>query len=73
MRQIVATAVFILSMYLGIRDGNVALFQRHSEEPVAVYSMQVSMLPERDRQALREGIPIHSRLQLAQLLEDYLS
>ena len=73
MRQIVATAVFILSMYLGIRDGNLALFQWHSEEPVAVYSMQVSMLPERDRQALREGIPIHSRLQLAQLLEDYLS
>jgi len=63
----------VLSLYLGIHDGKLALFREGHLTPVQVYSRSVSTYPQKDQNALRAGIPIKSKRQLAELLEAYLS
>ena len=73
MRRITATMLLFLWLFLGVHSGQLALLQEDSKDPLQIYPLSVSMLPEADRQSLMQGIPIDSQLQLAQLLEDYLS
>ena len=73
MRRILLSAVMMLSLFLGVYKSRLALLDDTSADPVAVYPLAVSMLPEADQLALSRGIPIGSGLDLARLLEDYLS
>lgn len=73
MRRITTTMLLFLWLFLGVHRGQLALLEEGSADPLQVYPMSVSMLPEADRQSLIQGIPIDSKLQLAHLLEDYLS
>ena len=73
MKQNVAAALILLILYLGIHEGRVALLQSGTPEPVEIFSQMVTMLPEFDQQALRDGIPIRSRDHLTRLMEDFLS
>ena len=63
----------ILSFLLGVHEGKLALWRENAVQPEMVFPCPVEMLPEADRQALRNGIRIDSREDLARLLEDYLS
>ena len=63
----------ILSFILGIHDGHLALWKENKTAPEVVFPCPVELLPEADRRALAEGIPITSERELARLLEDYLS
>ena len=63
----------VLSLYLGVYNGNLALMREGSDSPVQVYRYSVSMYPEADRQELERGIPIRNERHLAELLEAYLS
>lgn len=65
--------ILVLSLYLGIHNGNLALFREGHIEPVQVYPRSVSDYPQKDQNALRSGIPITGKRQLAELLEIYLS
>lgn len=69
-RQIAALA---LTFLLGIQDGYIALWKDGDPKPVEVFPFRAQMLPQADQQALEKGIRIENSLQLAQLLEDYLS
>ena len=73
MKRIAATMLLFLWLFLGVHGGQLALLEEGSTDPLQVYPMSVSMLPEADRQSLIQGIPIDSQQKLAQLLEDYLS
>ena len=65
--------ILVLTLYLGVHNGNVALFRKGHTVPVQVYPYPVSSFPEKEQNALAAGIPITSRKQLAELLEAYLS
>ena len=67
------TVLAALYLLLGTWKGYVALFEKGSEEPRQIFPCPVDALPEADRQALQEGIPIRNPRDLQQALEDYLS
>ena len=63
----------IFSLYLGISDGNLALFRTGSPTPVQVYPYPVSAYPYAEQKALQYGILIENDEHLASLLENFLS
>ena len=60
------------SLYLlGESAGRVAVFGRDNPgTPVTVTDIAMSSLRERDRQLISDGLPVSTREELAQLLED---
>lgn len=67
-----ACLLLIFSLILGNYNGRIALWDRKTQSRT-VFSRPVAALPPADQAALDRGIPIDSREQLIQLLEDYLS
>ena len=65
--------ILVLSLYLGIHNGKLALFREGYAEPLQVYPRSVADYPKKDQLALGAGIPITSKQQLRELLEAYLS
>ena len=65
--------LFALYLLLGSWKGYVALFEKGSDEPRQIFPCPVDSLPEADRRALEEKIPIRNSRDLQQALEDYLS
>lgn len=62
-----------LYLLLGTWKGYVALFESGKEEPRQIFPCPVDTLPEADRLALEEKIPIRNQRDLQKALEDYLS
>ena len=58
---------------LGVQNGYVALWKDGNPEPLRVFPYLAENLPEADRLALEQGIHLDNRLQLIELIEDYLS
>lgn len=73
MKRSVLYLSLVFTFLLGIHDGYVALWTDSTEKPAYVFPYQASILPEPDRKALEEGIPIENNAQLQAILEDYLS
>ena len=65
--------ILLLGFILGCYRGHVALWEEGNPKPLIQYPYPISLLPPADQAALREGIPIADQLELARLLEDYLS
>ena len=65
--------LIVVSLFLGLHGGNLALVDGSTGKPVKIYPLSVSMLPRADQEKLREGIAIDSEEELSRLLEDYLS
>lgn len=63
----------ILSCFLGVHNGQLALWRENASQPEMVFPCPVQLLPETDRRALAEGIPVNSSQELARLLEDFVS
>ena len=56
---------------LGEMDGNVAIFDgAGSSPPLTVTGIEMDSLRQRDREMIAAGLPVASREELAQLLED---
>ena len=68
-----ASLILALYLLLGSWKGYVALFENGKEEPRQIFPCPVSTLPEADRQALEQKIPVRNQRDLQQVLEDYLS
>jgi len=66
-------ATLLLSFLLGNHKGYLALWKEDCPEPYQIFPIKVDSLPEADQQSLAQGIPARSELELAQLLEDFLS
>ena len=63
----------IFGFLLGISDGYIALWKDGNADPVRVFPYKAETLPIADQQALESGIHLDSKMELVQLLEDYLS
>jgi len=66
-------SLLALYLLLGSWKGYVALFEKDAQEPRQIFPCPVDTLPEADRMALEEKIPIRNQRDLQQVLEDYLS
>lgn len=67
------TLSLLSAFLLGSHKGYLALWKEDDPEPYQIFPVKISSLPEADQQALEQGIPARSDLELAQLLEDFLS
>ena len=67
------TLLLALYLLLGSWKGYVALFEKGQEEPRQIFPCPVSALPDADRAALEQKIPVRNQRDLQQILEDYLS
>ena len=56
---------------VGLWQGHVAVFHQGAAMPETVLEMPADALPEADRAALTQGIPVNTPEELAALLEDY--
>ena len=72
LRRILCPAL-LLGLLLGVHEGRIALWVQGQSQPLQVFPYSAASLPDADYLALEKGIPIESRDQLNQLLEDYLS
>lgn len=63
----------LLGMILGVSRGYVAIWKDEDPQPWLVTKMPAALLPERDREALKKGIPLPNDEALTKALEDYCS
>ncbi len=66
-------SILILSLYLGLHNGYIALWNTEQPEPLHVFPYKAALFPKIDRNALEEGIPLDNAEHLNKLLEDFLS
>jgi len=69
----IAGVLLLWLFLLGNHKGYLALWKDGGREPFQIFPVKVDSLPESDRQRLDDGIQARSDLELAALLEDYLS
>ena len=69
----ILTLLLTLSLYLGMYNENVALYDSNNPAPLQVFPYPVSLLPKADQEALKSGIRVSSKEELLQLIEDYFS
>ena len=65
--------ILLLTLYLGLSDGYLAVFRQGDPQPMQVLPYHSSLFPQEDRQALNKGIPFTSEAELSKLLEDFTS
>ncbi len=73
MKQRTLPYIVLLGYLLGCHQGRIALWKDANPNPVQVFPYHITFLPAADQQLLMEGIYASNELELAQLLEDYLS
>lgn len=66
-------AMLALMFLLGNHKGYLALWKEDRPEPYQIFPVKVESLPEADQKVLSRGIRARSDLELAGLLEDFLS
>ena len=71
-RQLTAY-LLLYGFLLGVHNGNIALWKDDDPNPIKVFPYCASALPQKDQEALRNGIKINDLNDLTKLLEDYLS
>lgn len=54
-------------------QGKIAVFKNDDTIPIDVYDSYVSVLPQHDRELLKNGIRTESTSELQQIIEDYTS
>lgn len=73
MRTLCCLAALTLSLYLGLHNGYLALWNTEASEPEQVFPYRAALYPKIDQRELEKGIPISDQMQLQQLLEDLTS
>ena len=65
--------LILLIGYLGLYNGQLALYGQNRAIPETLLPYRVEMFPEADQKALKNGIPYESETELNRLMEDFLS
>ena len=52
-------------------NGKIALFRENSEKPYQIFEIETYLLPDADRQMLKEGIFAEDEETLRKILEDW--
>lgn len=67
------TAALAVMFLLGNHKGYLALWKEDRPDPYQIFPVKVESLPPSDQESLARGIRARSDLELAGLLEDFLS
>ena len=67
----ICSAVLMLAMLLGTKNGHLALWKEEDPLPCRIFPVRTDTLPPADQLLLRRGIRVESAEALQQLLEDY--
>lgn len=54
-------------------DGKIAVFKNEENIPLEIFDSYAAVLPEADRELLRNGIRVNSTEELQKIIEDYTS
>lgn len=54
-------------------QGKIAVFKNEENIPIEVYESYISVLPQHDRELLKDGIKVTSTEELQKVIEDYTS
>ena len=73
LKHIILYSIAFTGFTLGISRGYLALWQDGQPEPLQIYSLPATSLPEADQALLRNGIKAETVAELTSLLEDFLS
>lgn len=73
MRKHLRRAAVLLSLYLGLHNGYIALWNTNSAQPERVFPYRAVLYPKIDQSQLSEGIPISDEEHLMRLLQDFMS
>lgn len=68
----ICTLVPILGLLLGIYEGRLALWTSDTVRPYQIFDIREDSLPPADRLQLRQGIPLTSREELWEILENFM-
>ena len=63
----------ILTFFLGLREGNIALWPSGCDEPAQVFPYRAETLPPSVRSALEEGIPFDNAAEALETAENFFS
>ena len=66
-------SALLFGFLLGVSNGYIALWTDGNPDPARIFPYKAENLPIADQQALEQGIHLDDELELAHLLEDYLS
>lgn len=67
------TAALAVMFLLGNHKGYLALWKEGQPDPYQIFPVKIASLPPSDQESLARGIRARSDLELAGLLEDFLS
>ncbi len=67
--------ISVTENYYTVRDfnGKVAVFKNDETTPTTVFEAYTSLLPEKDRQRLQNGIRVENKEELQKIIEDFTS
>ena len=60
-----------IQYFLGEFKGNLAIFKSNSATPIEILDVQLSSLPERDIERIKNGIVADSLAEIIKIVEDY--
>ena len=66
-------AVLLAGDLLGIRGGRVALWKRDDPKPLRIFPWSATMMPQKIRSALEQGIYVDEDSDIGRLIQDMIS
>ena len=66
-------AVLLAGYLLGIRGGHVALWKRDDPKPLRIFPWSATMMPQKIRSALEQGIYVDEDSDIGRLIQDMIS
>ena len=66
-------AVLLAGYLLGIRGGRVALWKRDDPKPLRIFPWSATMMPQKIRSALEQGIYVDEDSDIGRLIQDMIS
>ncbi len=71
-KNLVFIVLFTLIGYLGVYENSLAIYQTSDTKPI-ITSRSVTIYPEADQKALKDGILFSDQAEFSRLMEDFLS
>lgn len=65
--------VMLAGFLLGIKGGHVALWKYGEQEPLRVFPWSASVMPQKIRSALTQGIYVEESSDIGRLIQDMIS
>lgn len=73
MKHILVMCTLFLGFYLGLYNGNLAIWEDGHTQPSVILPYKAAIFPADDQNRLKDGIRFENHDELSGLLEDFMS